>query len=325
MVAGDVRPSARRMAWVATALGACFVAVRVGLPYAPPLWFATLRALVAGVALAALAFSKGLPLPRRRTEWAVIAGLGVANATVGGATMYEGAVNLSTGVASVLANAQPLLILLPAWALYGERPTNRTMLGLAVGFVGLVIVAVPGGGGSGAALSLASAAAATVGTLIARQLGAIPDVVAGGWSFLLGGAALAVWAAIAEGSPAVRFSPRFVAALVFLGIIGTAAVYVAWFKEARRCPLYRLAAWTFAVPAVGLVLAVTVEGERPSVWTATGMTVVLASLWLVLRGSYAAPAPAPRSGERDRSNGDRPRPEPAPESSDSWLADDRLA
>jgi probable blue pigment (indigoidine) exporter len=199
--------------------------------------------------------------------------------------MFVGTEHLATGISSVLANAQPLLIVAPAWALYGERPTARTALGLGVGFVGLVVVAVPGGGGSGAALELGAAGAGTVGTLIARRLGPIDNLVAGGWSFLLGGAALAAWADLSEGAPAIHWGPRFLAALAFTGLLGTAAVYVVWYQEARRCPLYRLAAWTFAIPVFGLVLAFIFEGERPSAWTGTGISIVLGSLWLVLRGS----------------------------------------
>lgn len=311
LVAAGARPSTRRMVWVVAVLGACFVAIRAGLPYAPVLWFAALRALVAGVVLVGVGLARRRRLPRGLAEWAVVAGLGAANATVGFATMFLGVVHLSTGIASVLANSQPLLIVLPGWALYAERPTRSTVMGLAVGFAGLVIVAIPGGGGSGAALSIGAAGAATVGTLIARQLGSLDDVVAGGWSFLLGGMVLAAWAGLDEGAPAIRWDLRFVAVLAFLGVLGTAAVYVAWFKEARRCPLHRLAAWTFAVPVFGLVLAALLEGERPSAWTAAGMTVVLGAMWLVLRGNRRPRVDAIRLSAAASSSdpGERPRPE----------------
>lgn len=289
-VAANARPSTLRMVTIVAVLGACFVAIREGLPYAPVLWFAALRALLAGAVLAGLGLGQRRRLPRGLVEWAVIAGLGLANGTIVGAAMWFGTVHLATGIASVVANAQPLLIVLPAWALYGERPTRRAMAGLAVGFAGLVIVAIPGGGGSGAAIELVAAAGATAGTLLARRLGAQDNIVAGGWSFLLGGAALALWADLAEGAPAIRWTPRFAGSLAFIGVLGTALVYVLWFREARRCPLYRLAAWTFAVPLFGLALAVALEHERPGAWTVAGLSVVLASMWLLLR-DQKRPAP----------------------------------
>ena len=77
-----------------------------------------------------------------------------------------GVAGLATGTAAVLSNAQPLLILLPAWFLYGEKPSRRVVLAMLVGFTGLMIVAVPGGGGTGAMLALTAALAVTVGTLL---------------------------------------------------------------------------------------------------------------------------------------------------------------
>ena len=288
-VPGDARPAAWRMTPVVAFLGACFVAIRAGLPYAPVLWFAALRALLGGATLAALALGLRRRLPRGLAEWTVVIALGLANATIGGATMFAGTAHLATGISSVLANAQPLLIVLPAWALYGERPSRRTVVGLGVGFAGLIVVAVPGAGGSGAALELASAGAATVGTLLARRLGTVDNLVAGGWSFLTGGLALAAWAGISEGPPRIRWDPSFVAILAFVGVLGTAVVYLAWYTEARRCPLYRLAGWTFAVPIFGLIIAVVFEGEQPTAVTTTGIAIVVASLWLVLKANGSAP------------------------------------
>ena len=176
-----------------------------------------------------------------------------------------------------------MLILLPAWWLYGERVSIRTALGLAAGFAGLLIVALPGGGGNGAVLSLLAAAAITAGTLLARQLGSHDLVVASGWHFALGGAALVVWAAAVEGWPGIDWTPRFIVALAFLSLVGTAAAFLVWFAETLRSPLILLAAWTFLVPVVGIILAAALLREIPAGWTAIGMAVVLASLSVVLR------------------------------------------
>ena len=87
----------------------------------------------------------------------------------------------------MLANSQPLLIVLPAWWLYGEAVSARRTVGLAFGFAGLVLVALPGGGGGGGGLSLLAAAAITTGTLLARRIGGLDLVAVSAWHFVIGG------------------------------------------------------------------------------------------------------------------------------------------
>lgn len=276
------RPKPLRMLWMTAAWGACFVAIQWGLRDAPLLWYAALRALVAGGALLALAGFQRRPAPAGRGAWALITGLGLINVTVAFAAMFGGVAGLATGTAAVLANAQPLLILLPAWWLYGEAVTARTAIAMVIGFAGLVIVALPGGGGSGAALSLLAAAAITGGTLLARRLQGLDLIVATAWHLLIGGAALSVVAAAVEGPPAIDWTPRFALSLAFLSLIGTAATTVAWFTEARRSRLDALTTWTFLTPLFGIGIAAVVLGERPGGWTAAGLAAVLVALVVAL-------------------------------------------
>jgi len=282
------------MAW-----GACFVAIRWGLRDAPILWFATLRAGLAGAALLLVARARG-SVSIEPSRWPLVAALGLVNGTIAFAAMFGGVAGLATGTAAVLANAQPLLILLPAWWLYGEAVRLRTAVGLVVGFSGLLVVALPGGGGSGAGLSLVSAAAITAGTLLARRLGDVDLVAASGWHFVVGVAGLAAWAAAVEGAPQIDWTPRFVTSLAFLALVGTAAAFLVWFTETLRCPLGTLAAWTFLVPVAGVVLAALLLGEAPTGWTAAGVALVLAPLWVAVHPGArraAQPQPAPEEPE----------------------------
>jgi probable blue pigment (indigoidine) exporter len=277
------RPNPLRMLWITAAWGACFVAIRWGLRDAPVLWFAAFRAVIAGAALLALAGAQRRPTPRGRRSWTLVAALGLVNVTIAFAAMFAGVAGLATGVAAVLANAQPLLILLPASWLYGEKVTPRTSVALAVGFAGLLVVALPGGGGRGALLSLLAAAAITGGTLLARRLGDMDVVVVSAWHFLIGGGALVVLAAAVEGVPRVAWTPRFALVLAFLALIGSAATFVAWFTEARRSRLDVLSGWTLLTPVFGIGLAAVMLGERPTGWSAVGLSAVLVALWLILR------------------------------------------
>lgn len=278
-----------RMVWITAAWGACFIAIEWGLRDAPLLWYAALRAVLAGAVLVALGSAQRRTPPSMARDWAWIAGLGLTNVTLAFVAMFAGVAGGTTGTASVLANAQPLLILLPAWWLYGERPSASTSLALVAGFAGLVLVALPGGGGSGAALSLLSAVAVTAGTLMSRRLANVDAVLFTGWHLLIGGAVRVGLATVVEGAPAIAWTPRFVLSLLFLAVAGTAGTTVAWFVEVRRSRFDKLTAWTFLTPVFGVTLAVAVLGERPAGWTGAGLVLVLIAMWVVLR-----PAAAPR-------------------------------
>ena len=303
------RPLVPLMLTVTAVWGLCFVLIRWGLRDAPLLWFAALRSLVAGTALLVWGLLRGHPSPRVVRDWALVGALAVTNAGVAFAAMFGGVAGLATGVAAVLVNAQPLLILLPAWWWYREPLSLRTVAALVAGFAGLVVVAGPGGGGTGAGLSLLAAAAMTTGTLLARRAGHLDVVMVSAWHFVLGGVGLVVVAAAAEGAPRIMWTSRFVAVLAVLGLIGTAWAFLMWFREAQRCELGTLSAWTFLTPVFGIGFGVVLLGEQPGGWTAAGLVLVLASLWFVLRrrpagqlrsspGDSDLPSPPPRSSSR---------------------------
>ena len=282
------RPAAARMLWITAALGTCFLAVRWGLRDAPLLWFAALRALVGGAALTVVARVQRRPLPRSAGSWGFVAALGLVNVTLAFGAMFAGIAGMATGTAAVLSNAQPLLVLLPAWWLYHERVSARAGLALAVGFGGLLVVAVPGGGGSGALLALLASAAVTTGTLMARRLGTVDIVVVSAAHFLFGGFVLAGVALAVEGHPHIHWTPRFVAVLAFLGLVATAATTLAWFVETQRHPLSSLTPWMLLAPVFGLLIGAVVLGERPDVWTVTGIVLVLTSMRMTLSEHGAA-------------------------------------
>ncbi len=287
------RPAPLRMLWITAALGVCFLAVRWGLRDAPLLWFAALRALLGGSALAVVAAIRRRPLPRSVRAWGRIGALGLVNVSLAFWAMFAGVAGLATGTAAVLANAQPLLILLPAWWLFGERVSVRTGIALIVGFGGLLVVAVPGGGGSGALLSLVAAAAVTAGTLMVRHLVGVDVVVASAAHFLIGGLVLAVVAFLVEGVPEIAWTPRFIIVVAFLGLVATAATTLAWFVEAQRSRLSSLTVWMFLIPVFGLLIGIIVLGERPDVWTGVGLALVLISMWVALtKQTIAAAGPA---------------------------------
>jgi drug/metabolite transporter (DMT)-like permease len=239
----------------------------------------------------------------------LIAVLGVVNVGIAFAAMFSGVSRGATGTAAVLPNAQPLLILFPAWWLYGERPTRHVTGAIALGFAGLALVAAPNGSGTGASLSLVAAGAATGGTLLVRQLDGVDLVSASGWQFSIGGAVLAGWAGWTEGRPETTWTPRLVGVLAFLAIIATAAAFLIWFTEARRARLDQLTSWTLLVPVLGLALAMgsSANGRKAGRHSASRQS------WLPCGSPSDLGAPAQSSQESPaRPEKTRRAPAPAP-------------
>lgn len=275
-------PHASRMLALTGVWGACFVAIRWGLRDSTTLWYAALRALVAGAALVGVASLRGLPVRVARRSLPLLTILGLLNVTVAFGAMFAGTEGTATSIAAVLANSQPLLILLPAWWFFGESTGGRSLVGVVIGFLGLAMVAGLGGGREGALLSLLAAAGITGGTLLSRRLGKQALLAAIGWHFLIGGVALVGLATLIEGAPVIAWTPRFVASLMFLSLVGTAAAFVVWFEETRRSPLGAVAAWTFLVPVFGVGFGALMLGERPSGWSVVGIGLTLVGLAMTL-------------------------------------------
>jgi len=285
-VDGQVRPW--RMLVVALAWGSCFLLLDWGARGGSALWFVTWRALISGLALVCVgvvsrrATTTTMP-PLSLPTWGLIGALAVLNVTAAFAAMAISIGAVSTGVASVLGNAQALLVVLPAWWLFGERPRFPEIGGVAIGFGGLMLLAGSAGGGRGAWLAVLAATAIAAGALLARRLDAVDVWVLGAGQFLIGGAILAAVAAIGGESPLTGWSVHFVIAVVALALAGTALPYALWFTELRRSSITAVTSWTLLVPVVGVVLGVLVLGESLTARQIGGTALVVAAMVLVAR------------------------------------------
>ena len=275
--------------------GACYVVITWGLRDATALWYASLRAAVAGAVLLVIVHAQHRQSPRAFRDWLLVAGLALGNVAVAFGGMFLATGGLATGVASVLANTQALLVLLPAWWLFGERVSWTRAGALVVALGGVFIVAGGGIALDGAVLSLVAAAGITSGTLLARASGPHLDLVAvTAWHFAVGAAVLAVAAVSVDGAPAVSWTPRFMVSLAFLSLAGTAAPFVVWFVEVRNAPLGPVTAWTLLVPVFGVLFGIVVLGERFSGRVLVGLALVVGALATTLLPRASAERRPPR-------------------------------
>ena len=121
----------------------CFPVIVAGLEYAPHLTFAAMRAAPAGIILTLLALVLGRPFPRGWRVWMTLSGAGLGATSLGFLGMFHAAEFVSPGLATVIANTQPLLAAVLAALWLGEKLSIRGGSGLFAGFAGIVLIALP--------------------------------------------------------------------------------------------------------------------------------------------------------------------------------------
>ena len=273
----------------------CFLVIKAGLPYAPPLRFAGLRALIAGVALLGLMIILHRPLLPPRARWPAISALGLVSTTLAFGAMFLSPSQIGSGIASVLGNTQPVMVPVLAAHFLGERRTRRQWMTLALGLLGVGLIALPTlarpgyAGVVGPLLALTAAGGLSVGTILVKRLGAQLDILAlTAWQLIIGSLPLLAVSAIVERSTPIRWTSTFIGLLLFLALGGTAFATAVWYWLIRANDVGRLALFLFLVPIGGLVLGSMVFAEPISVREGAGAAVILIGMGVIAQEARAS-------------------------------------
>lgn len=269
----------------------CFPLIALGIPDSPHLSFAALRAILAGIALLVIAGNLGRPAPSGWRTWTHLALIGLGATTFGFLGMFHAAEFVSPGIATVIANTQPLMAALLAHFLLKEQLGKHGKLGLFLGFLGVSVIALPqfstgpaGGYLLGVAYIVLAAAGITLSNLLIKRVaGTIDPLVAMGWQLVLGSVPLSLAALGTEDPTTIVWSAEFVVSLLSLSLLGTTLAYWLWCVVLQRVELSRANAFAFLVPVFGLAMGVLLYGERIGGLAIGGIVLILIGVALVNR------------------------------------------
>ena len=252
------------IALLVLAWGSTFTAIKVGLEDAPPLVFGGIRSVIGGLVVAAIAWARSGPPDLRRT-WPVHTVLGFWNVVAFFALQTLAIMALPSGLASVLIYLQPLLVAVLAWRLLGESMGAAKVVGLVIGFAGIVLVSTGALGGhistEGVTYAVVGAVVWAIGTIaFKRNQDKVDHLWAVAIPFVAGGLVLTVIGAITEGFD-IAWTARFVAALIYASLIGTALAWGLWLGLVASGEASRASAYIFMVPVVAVLLGVLLLDE----------------------------------------------------------------
>lgn len=271
--------------------GASYPITRYALGFIPPFTLGFARFVCAALLLAAFARPRTVPPPGER---AALFFLGLT-----GSFLFVGLMNLgmrlTTGVAgSLLSATPPVLTALLAAAFLGEALRRGRVAGLAVGVVGVCLVAgAPPDGAlsaagliSGNAIVLLAQLCWSAYTMLGRRF-AVRDAsdAAALWTTAVGAVLLLPFSCVEllRGAE-VRLTTGSALALLYLGTLNTAVAYLFWNRALRTVGASTAAGFQYLQPLSGALVSIAFLGERLSPPLVAGAALILGGVWLVLRG-----------------------------------------
>ena len=285
------RDAWRELWWIPPLLGLFWgmnwPAVKIMLTGLPPFYMRGLAFGAAAAVLLLVVLWQRTPLLPPRSEWLPIAASGLLNVVGFGVCTAFAQLHTTASRAAVLTFTMPLMAVLLAWLILGERISRRGAWALGLGSLGIVMLAWPAltqaGGAWGLVFPLLAALSWAMGTSVSKRWVVQGDPARSlTWQLILGAAVclpLAQWAGEVL-PPSV--SPTVALTFVFHVLLATVVAYLLWFKLLARTGAGVAATTTLLVPLVGVLGAMALVGERPSALDWAGFALVFVGAGAVL-------------------------------------------
>jgi drug/metabolite transporter (DMT)-like permease len=279
---------------VCTVWGSTYLAIRVGVMHLPPMLFAGVRFVIAGLLLAGIVLATGDRLPRTLRDWKVNAITGIFLLLGGNAVVVWAEQHVESGAASVYIAAVPL------WAAFFDALwpggttvfTWRVGVGLALGFLGSGLLAgvTPGELLSAdlagpVALTLASASWALGTVYSKRNPTATTPYAASAAQMIAGGAVITLLGLALGEADQWGWSASGLGSLAYLIIFGSIVGFTAYAYALRHASATVVGTYAYVNPVVAVLLGWLILREAITTRTVAAMVLILGAVLMIQLGA----------------------------------------
>lgn len=279
------RPLALRDAMLGIAVmavwGTNFVVIRIGLDELPPLLFAALRFLFAGIPAILL-------LRRPAVSWGSLAAYGVLiGAGQFGLLFIAMGGHISPGLASLVVQTQVVFTILLAMWITREKVLPLQWAAIMLAGSGLVVIGLNSGPDGATLLGLVlvvmAALAWAAGNLVAKAAGPVNMLAFVVWASLFSVPPLLALSLVFEGWPAILAGVRHASGSTWTIVLWQSAGntlfgYAAWAWLLARYPAATVAPLALLVPAFGMSASAWWLAEPLQPWKLAAAVLVLSGL-----------------------------------------------
>ncbi|RMG32845.1 MAG: hypothetical protein D6732_12875 [Methanobacteriota archaeon] len=207
------------------------------------------------------------PFPKKDT-WKSLFGLSITGVALNNVIFYLGLEQTDASVASLLVGLNPLVTMLFAVWMVGERLTIRKLISVIIGLFGVFLIVgndlTPGRFGGNLLIILAASiwAASFSFTKIASRSG-LSSISITGWSIILGTFILLPFQ-IAGGNFSFEYSSETIYWLGFMGVVSSVFAYIVHYKAIEIFGPSRVAPSTNIIPLSGALASFFILHEKLS-------------------------------------------------------------
>lgn len=283
------------VAWAAVCLiwGTTYLAIRVALDSIPPFLMSAFRWIVAGAVINTVLKLRGERLPARRS-WPTLAVLGILLIGFGNGGVVWAEQTVPSGLTALLVATVPFwMVGIDALRVDGDPLSLRRALGLAIGFLGIVLLVWPElGVGAGGRTFLEGVFAAqiacvgwAIGSTYARRRDRDENVLAAaGLEMVFAGVCLLIVGLLMNEWRDLHFTERTSAALAYLTLVGSIGGFSAYIYALKHLPVATVSLYAYINPVIAVMLGTIVLGEPFSWRIAVAAAVVLTAMAVVRQG-----------------------------------------
>src|SRR5918999_34244 len=275
---------------VCTVWGSTYLAIRVGVMHLPPMLFAGVRFVIAGLLLTGIVLATGGRLPRHLQDWRVNAITGVFLLLGGNAVVVWAEQHVESGAASVFIAAVPL------WAAFFDALwpggttvfTWRVGVGLALGFLGSALLAGVSPGellgadlAGPAALTLASASWALGTVYSKRNPTDTSPYAASAAQMIAGGVVITALGLVVGEAGQWTWTPAGMGALAYLVVFGSIVGFTAYAYALRHASATVVGTYAYVNPVVAVLLGWLILHESVTPRTIAAMALILGAVLMI--------------------------------------------
>jgi drug/metabolite transporter (DMT)-like permease len=265
--------------------------IKIGLFSLPPFMAAGIRFLIAFFLLVFYAKIKELRFPKGLKMHFFFFWFGILNFTGGYALVYWGEKYIPSGLASVLFSVMPFYVLfLSIWFLPQEKIKLKKIIGVVLGFVGVIIIFADQLNFKNLNSDLMYGMTAVIvaplfssfGTITAKRVGArFHPVVLTTIPMLYSCISFFILALIFERQLNPIFDFNAIFSIIYLALAGTAIAFMLYFWMLRNTSAVLMSMITFITPPLALVWGWLLLDERISFLLVVGLISIFIGIILV--------------------------------------------